>query len=647
MKFARVVFLVLLSLLFTGWLLTHANLENPASAQGQQITPTPQEKTAVRIAKIMAPFTSYHWWLIRYSNNSIVCAFSVEHEGLPTADDVLTFCDEKVYDEWVTTKPCDVSQVSSYAACPGFYLQPVGSQPGERELQIELPVPTVWISVTNCNPALPDTRCTTLPTIMLRADEPLPNETIISVQGNIAGEPFICMGAQCSVPLKPTGLDGTLMEFWADSSFGDATEHYTARVRLVPWGEFMNPEQSSADQSMWYVDVLSSQWREGKLATCSDTWDVFPPIGGPPEWLSSPETIEGLESDISYYYLAGSLITYGVVDASSCLDGGLQAPNIASPCGVEAARPRLLEWQNRFDGQIMQVSQESGVPARLLKNVFARESQIWPGIYTTYQEAGLGQLTSNGADTVLLWNNDFFRQFCPLVLNQKYCEGGFLDLDAAGQNMLRGALVRKVNASCPGCPAGIDLTQADYSVQVFAEGMLANCEQVAQTIYNVTNLYPGQVSTYEDLWRYTLVNYNAGSGCLYNALVQVWVSDQPINWFTVSSNLEPACQGAVGYVEDISRLLKPQPTPTTWLSIGTSIPTPVLPRVLGTPTPTLLPFQLSPTPTATFTTTPTITPFNTITPSATATPGTITPGASTPTATATATPGITATADYP
>jgi hypothetical protein len=84
-------------------------------------------------------------------------------------------------------------------------------------------------------------------------------------------------------------------------------------------------------------------------------------------------------------------------------------------------------------------------------------------------------------------------------------------------------------------------------------------------------------------------------------VAQAWISDQPIDWFTVSSNLDPVCQPAVGYVEDISRLLKPAPTPTTWLPIGTSIPTPVMPRVIGTPTPTPLPFQQSPTPTATST----------------------------------------------
>lgn len=641
MRLFKAGLLIAVALLITGWLLSPAESGQPVRAQSEEPTPNAETQAAEppRKAVINISYTSYLWWLNRYSNNHIVCVFSVEHEGLPTADDILTHCDETVYDEWISTKPCNIGEVGSASQCPGFYLQPISSAAAERPLEIELPLPSAWVSIINCNPQLPDTRCTTLPSLLLTAEEPLPNESIISIQGTVGGDPFICTGAVCSIPIKPSGLDGTNVEFWADSSFGDTTEHYIARVRLVPWGDFTNPEQASSDQTRWYVDILSSQWREGELATCSATWDVFPPVGGPPEWLTSPETTPELESDVSYYYLAGSLITYGVVDASACLDGGLQAPNIASPCGVEAARPQLVEWQNRFDEQIMHVSQQTGVPARLLKNVFARESQIWPGIYSTYKEAGLGQLTSNGADTVLLWNNDFFRQFCPLVLNQKYCEGDFWQLGTTEQEMLRGALVRKVNASCPDCPVGIDLSQADYSVRVFAEGMLANCEQVAQSIYNITGLYAGQVSTYEDLWRFTLVNYNAGSGCLYDGVLRAWLARQQVDWSNVSANLDPVCQGAIGYVEDISRLLKPNPTPTTWLPLGTSMPTPVLPRVLETPTPTGLPFQQ--------TASPTIEPtFDDFEPEATGTPG----PTSTPSATGTLapTPDLTQTANaYP
>ncbi len=611
----------LMALLLFGWLIESASSGQPVYAQFISPTPTTNPQLPVRKTNITVSFTSYKWWLSRYSNNAIVCAFSVEHDGLPTAGEIQDHCADTVYNEWIKSAPCDPGQVKSLNQCPGFYLQPIGSSNGERQIEIELPLPSVWISIANCNPqpGAADPRCTTLPSLKFIAEEPLPNESIISIQGSIGSNPFNCPGNTCTVPLQPTGMDGINVEFWANSSFGDSTPHFTARVRLIPWGDFMNPEQRSTDQSLWYVDVLSSQWRDGKMATCSESWQVFPGLGGLPDWLKSPTDPAKLESDVSYYYLAGSLITYGVVDASGCVDGGLQAPNIASPCGVEAARPKLIEWQNRFDGQIIQASQDTGVPSRLLKNVFARESQIWPGIYTTYKEAGLGQLTENGTDTLLMWNDNFFHQFCPLVLDQVYCQGRFWDVSEEGQNLLRGALVKDVNAACPNCPAGIDLSQANFSVNVFAQGMLANCEQVGQNIYNVTGQMPGQVSSYEDLWRFTLVNYNAGPGCLYNALQQAWVSNLPIDWPTISSLLDPVCQSAVGYVEDITHSLKPLPTPTLWLPLGTPLPTPILPRVLDTPTPTLLPFQHAPTETPTPTLTPTRTPFPTRTPSRTPT----------------------------
>ena len=631
---------VFIGVLIFGWLL---QADQPGSRVSAQVEATPEttpEEKAPRIAKINVAFTSYRWWLVRYSNNNIACSFAIEHEGLPTAGDVQALCEEKTYDEWITTPPCKIGEVSALNQCKGFYLHPLDSSAGEKQIEIELPEPSVWVTITNCDPQEPDGRCTSLPNLLLTAEEPLPNETIINVQGTIAGEPFMCMGSTCSVPLKPTGMDGTIVEFWADSSFGDSTEHYTARVRLVPWGDFMNPEQASSDPTAWYVDILSSQWRDGKLATCSDTWQVFPSIGGPPDWLDSPEQETDLQTDVSYYYLAGSLITYGIVDASGCVDGGLQDPNIASPCGVEAARPQLIEWQNRFDDEILQVSSETGVPSLLLKNVFARESQIWPGIYTTYKEAGLGQLTSNGADTVLLWNPDFFGQFCPFVLDKKYCEKGFGNLGEFEQNLLRGALVRKVNASCPDCPAGIDLSRADYSVRVFAEGMLANCEQVGRIITNITDLNAGQTTSYEDLWRFTLINYNAGAGCLSNAINQAWFANQPLDWATITAYLEPACQGAIGYVEDISRILKASPTPTSWIPNDLSQPTPVLPRVVVTPTQIPPAFYRTQTPTPTQpTVTPTLTMTRTVTSTVTITP-TEDPNA---TATDTVTPTVTGT----
>jgi hypothetical protein len=288
------------------------------------------------------------------------------------------------------------------------------------------------------------------------------------------------------------------------------------------------------------------------VATCSDAWQSFPPVGGPSEWLTTPNQSEELSSDIPYTYLAANLILQGVVDASACPDGGLVPSGEVNQCGLEAARPAVNDWQDRFDALILDTAQSSGVPARLLKNLFARESQFWPGVYKAVKDVGLGQLTANGADTTLFWNHSFYNQFCPLVMDSGTCGEGYSHLSEDEQELLRNSLVASVNASCEDCPLGFDLSQADFSITVFAHTLLANCDQAGQVVRNVTGLTPGEAASYEDLWKFTLVNYNAGPGCLADAMNGVEFQGLELTWENLQQFLPPACQGAIGYVGDIS-----------------------------------------------------------------------------------------------
>jgi hypothetical protein len=203
-----------------------------------------------------------------------------------------------------------------------------------------------------------------------------------------------------------------------------------------------------------------------------------------------------------------------------------------------------------------------------------------------------------GADTVLLWNPNFFSQFCPLVLDTTICQKGFGNLDIDEQEMLRGALVQKVNAACPECPIGIDLRQANFSISIFARSILANCEQLGQIIYNTTRQAAGEVSSYEDLWRFTLVNYTGGPGCLSNAIQKAHDSGQDLTWENIILYLEPGCETAVDYVEDITGMLStpkeidnptqpPQATATPTVSLPTATNTPdESDQITATPTPT-------------------------------------------------------------
>jgi hypothetical protein len=540
----RVIILALMTCLVLGGMSGGVNQVNAVTIQNEG----PERKAEINIA-----FTTYEWWLLTWQNSQRVCTIYVEHEGWPTPEEVKYHCGDQITRDWQATHPCAFSEgITKAEECPGFYLHLASATPGEREIEVKLLPPVVLIDIADCDPQPPENRCETLPRLHLMAEEPLPNEHIISIQGTIGSEPFSCQGSECTVPLPATGINGIQATFWANSSFGDSTETYTAQMRVVPWGDFVAPDTETDDTPQWFVDVLSSQYLKNNGSTCSQIWSAFPPLGGPPPWLSSPDHPDALISNQPYYYLAGSLIKQGSVDASNCPGGGLQPSGVANQCGLETARPVVNEWQNQFNSEIVRIAKETGVPAQLMKNVFSRESQFWPGYSADFKEAGLGHLSDLGADTVLLWNPSFFTQFCPLVLDTTVCQRGFGNLDISDQEMLRGALVQNVSAACPECPLGIDLSKANFSISIFARSLLANCEQVGQIIYNETKQPAGAVCSYEDLWKFTLVNYNGGPGCLSDAVNMASSMNEPLTWENVIKYLEPgACQISVEYVDDI------------------------------------------------------------------------------------------------
>jgi hypothetical protein len=500
-----------------------------------------------RFTVITVEYTAYTWWMATWKGSQVVCSIIVDHEGPPIPDEVYWDCGEDIYEDWIAQDPCIKQRANT---CEGYYIYYVSSKASEKEIPTQLPEAAAWLSLEDCEPvsSVSTNICETIPTLVITGQEPLPNETITGIEGALEGEPFTCEETVCKLELSPTDDDGATIEFWAWSSYGDSSPIFTGQVRVV------QADEGDPDQLYWYVDVLSSQWQGEPVATCADSWEAFPPVGGAPDWLSTPPQSEDLSSDIPYTYLAANLILQGAVDASACTDSGLVPEDGGvNTCGLEAARPTVNEWQNRFDSLIFDTSQSTGVPAHLLKNLFARESQFWPGIFRSTGDVGLGQLTENGADTTLIWNPSFYHQFCPLVLSSEECGKGYMHLDEEQQFALRRGLIGSVNATCQECPLGLDLTQADFSVSVFAHTLLANCEQAGRVVRNLTGNTPGDVASYEEMWKFTLVNYNAGPGCLGDAIEGAQGQGLDLIWENVSSFLPGACSGAIDYVNDISQ----------------------------------------------------------------------------------------------
>jgi hypothetical protein len=507
------------------------------------------DETDGRQATIVLSVFQYEWWLIQWSDNSPLCQVFTDHEGLPTGNDIYSTCGKEIYQMWASTPPCESLQLdgSNAQSCSGLYLHMISSEPADKKIKVDLPPAVVWVNLSGCTPKPPENFCEVIPSLQLTGEEPLPNEEIIGIHAVINGSTFSCEGSTCEVPLRPTLLTGTTVEFWADSSFGDSTEHFTAQVRVIDSGVSPTPYPGG-----WYVDVLSSQWLGTQIASCAQSWQAFPPVGVPPSWLSTPEDPALLATNEPYSYLAGRLISQGLVDASICPSDGLLANGYADTCGLEKAMPLVLEWQNIFDPQIFEVARQTGIPARLLKNVFAQESQFWPGAFKVPDEFGLGQLTDNGAETILLWNQDFYNQFCPLVFEKSTCGRGYIYLDEENQSILKGALAIQANADCPQCPSGVDLTHAGFSINLFAQILQANCDQVAQIFFNATGRTAGSVTDYEELWKYTVANYHVGPGCLSYAVYSAWSARSRMDWDHVSEFLTPTCETVIPYVEKIS-----------------------------------------------------------------------------------------------
>jgi len=497
-----------------------------------------------RYSVTIIDYTKYTWWMVRWGKSSAVCTLEVDHDGMPKPGDVYKNCGDSLYQRWIKQKPCAEFDVS---LCKGFYLVLIDSQPAQKTISVKLPAPSVQVTLENCNPVYSSSTniCESEPILVLTGLEPLTDYKITGIEGLYEDQPFNC-GALCRLRLPVTNEDIFTIQFWAYSSYGDSSEVFTAKIRVATANE------GDPDRSFWYVDILSSQWAGIPVATCVEDWGVFPPIGGPPEWLSTPTQSETLGTEVPYSYLAANLIRQGVVDASSCEDGGLLPDGGANACGMDVARTAVTDWQNQFDGIILQVGKDTGVPAHLVKNLFATESQFWPG-NSSKNDVGLGQLTEHGADTTFLWNPPFFQQFCPLVMDSTECSKGYLHLNDKQQEYVRQSLIGAVNANCENCPMGINLDRANFSIGVFAHTLLANCGQAGQLVKNIMGGAAGKSASYEDLWKFTLVNYNAGPGCLGDALDVTHGEGQVLNWENVSSHLTGACEGAVDYVNQISR----------------------------------------------------------------------------------------------
>ena len=325
-----------------------------------------------RFTVLTVEYQAYEWKMAAWKSRELVCTLIVDHEGMPVPGEVYRDCGETIYNKWIVQEPCTATDKRT---CKGYYTYQSDSYLEEKEVPLELEPATAWISLEDCEPVASASTniCESQPMLVITGQEPLQDESITRVEGTYDGKPFDCDGSVCKFQIVETGAEGVPVTFWSYSTYGDSSVVFNAQVRV------QKMDEGDPDQLYWYVDVLSSQWYGQRIATCADSWNVFPPVGGPPKWLTTPKQSGELSSDIPYTYLAANLIEQGAVDVGACPDGGVSPGGGANQCGLEAARPAIIEWQNQFDELILSTAEGAAIPARLLKSLFARESQFGPG----------------------------------------------------------------------------------------------------------------------------------------------------------------------------------------------------------------------------------------------------------------------------
>ncbi|MBI5945397.1 MAG: S8 family serine peptidase [Chloroflexi bacterium] len=296
---------------------------------------------------------------------------------------------------------------------------------------------------------------------------------------------------------------------------------------------------------------LATGWQNGEYSLTQAAPTPAPTtIPSVRSFLETPSTAAGLQTNRPLGYLAGKLIAAGYVDVSSCNGSALLANGYANPCGLTAAQPYLFVWQNRFDTLILKSAVEEQIPAIMFKNLLIQESQMWPQASRHVPpEYGLGQLTENGTDTLLMWNNNFFKKICNQSLEKEKCKKDYLSISASERAILRGATLIEVRADCSNCAGKIDIKIAEKSVAVFGAALKANFRQVDQIAKNLTGRAAVSQMEAVEVWKLAAANYHAGPGCTSSAMRATLKDKKPLRWKNISKNFQAGCESAVDYVE--------------------------------------------------------------------------------------------------
>ena len=385
------------------------------------------------------------------------------------------------------------------------------------------------------------------PFVILSAFSAVPTQVSLVIRGFINADEFICTASPCAIDLQTSSR----LVFAAYADSGESSETVIASVSVTRTDAGYLVTIDSVSQFHTFANACAIAWRV--FDESNVVWDDFVQF---PHELHTKKTLHNL---------ATQLLINGIVDASDCPAGGLSIGlNWPTACGLERASSAMIEWQNQYDGHIWLASRDHGIPPKILKTLIEVETQFWPGNSRFYlDEYGLGQVNQLGMDVLLRRDPGLYQRICPSVLSD--CLRPYLSLEPQEQAMIRGAVVKLMDVTCADCEYGFDLDRAKESIALLALLFRANCQQVdvilrladvpdpdaddATATAAVATISAGgdtDTTSYEDLWRFTLLSYHSGLSCFQDALIATRKADKPFTWENVADRLR--CRGGADYV---------------------------------------------------------------------------------------------------
>ncbi|HSG42623.1 MAG TPA: hypothetical protein VLA72_05660 [Anaerolineales bacterium] len=389
------------------------------------------------------------------------------------------------------------------------------------------------------------------PYVILTAFASITRAESVVIRGYVDSKEIICMESPCAVYLDG---GGARVIFRAFTSAGESSEEVISSVSVA------------SDNQGYLVTIDSISQFESFVDSCAVAWGVKDEENA--RWDSFVQFPYQINTQKTLHTLARNLILNGIVDTAACEFGGLSVGlDWPTACGLELAAPKMIEWQNQYDEYIWLAGKEEGIPPKILKTLIEIESQFWPGNSRFYlDEVGLGQINQLGIDVLLREDPSLYQDICPTVLGD--CAVPYVSLSPAQQQLIRGAVISSIDATCPTCENGLDLNVAKDSISIISRLLRANCQKVddilaipyrpdadvdaataTAAVATIAAGGSGPGPDYEDYWRFTFLAYHSGISCFQNSVNNTRRAGLDVTWENMENELD--CKGGENYVNGI------------------------------------------------------------------------------------------------